>query len=328
MNKNKSLDTEIVQTVGADELELINRYTRKNLTADEVYTFSVVLCDNDVDRDLEYFTEDTLKSLSEMFVGVTGIYDHDPTAKNQVARIYSCSVENLAPKKTAYGEDYIRLVAKAYLPVCEGTEDLIAMLDSGIRKEVSVGCGIEECVCSVCGEDMRTHSCGHIKGEIYGDRLCCGVLKSPIDAYEWSFTAVPAQRRAGVIKSFCRSGDESFAQRFLEKQHGGDITLSAEEYRELKSYVEGLEEKAAESGRYKSYLELETVKSGVTSKIGIQSELLESMVKGLKVDELLRLKEIFEKKTAEVLPVRSQLAQYDGSFGEAKYESLNTQYEI
>ena len=48
------------QTVGDDELELINRFTRRNLAKNEVYAFSVVLCDNDVDRDGERFT--TLKS--------------------------------------------------------------------------------------------------------------------------------------------------------------------------------------------------------------------------------------------------------------------------
>ena len=41
------------QTVGDDELELINRFTRRNLAKIEVYAFSVVLCDNDVDRDGE-----------------------------------------------------------------------------------------------------------------------------------------------------------------------------------------------------------------------------------------------------------------------------------
>ena len=227
------------QAVSAEDLALINGYTRKDLTADEVYTFSVVLCDNDIDRDFEYFTAETLEELSKMFVGVTGIYDHNPTAKNQVARIYSCRVENLSPKKTAYGEDYIRLVAKAYLPICEGNSDIIAMLDSGIQKEVSVGCGIEECVCSVCGEDMRIHECGHVKGESYGGVMCCGVLKNPIDAYEWSFTAVPAQRKAGVIKSFCKGERYGLAENFLKKYHGkGDVTISAEEVESLKGYIE------------------------------------------------------------------------------------------
>ena len=317
------------QAVSAEDLALINGYARKELTADEVYTFSVVLCDNDIDRDFEYFTAETLDELSKMFVGVTGIYDHNPTAKNQVARIYSCGVENLSPKKTAYGDDYVRLVAKAYLPVCEANNDIIAMLDSGIRKEVSVGCGIGECVCSVCGEDMRVHECGHVKGESYGGVVCCGVLKNPIDAYEWSFTAVPAQRRAGVIKSFCRGENFGLAENFLKKYHGkGDVTVSAEEIESLKGYIDGLREKAEESGRYKAFLELETVKSGITAKLGIESGLLESMVKGLSVEELLRLKEIFEKKTAEILPVMPQIAPAAGEFGKTAAEEVNTAFSI
>ena len=220
----------------------------------------------------------------------------------------------------------MRLVAKAYIPICEGTRDLIAMLDGGIKKEVSVGCGIEECVCSICGEDMRTHSCGHVKGERYGDRVCCGVLKNPSDAYEWSFTAIPAQRRAGVIKSFFGNDEAGYEERFSESSQGGVVSI--EEYNRLKSYAENLKEKAEESRKYKTYLELETVKSGITAKVGIESDLLENMVKGLNVSELLRLKGIFEKKAAEVLPVKSQLAEYCGAFGERKYESLNNQFDI
>ena len=316
------------QAVNDDDLALINQYTRKQLTADEVYTFSVVLCDNDIDRDFEYFTADTLEKLAEMFVGVTGIFDHNPTAKNQVARIYSCGVENLSPQKTAYGADYVRLVGKAYLPVCEGSRDIIAMIDSGIQKEVSVGCGIEDCRCSVCGEDMRLHECGHVKGEKYGGVVCCGVLENPTDAYEWSFTAVPAQKRAGVIKSFLSEKDFDFEEDFLKKSYGGDFTVSREEIERLKSYVDGLREKAEEGGRYKAFLELEAVKSGITAKLGIDSDLLESMVKGLNVEQLVRLKDIFEKKAAEVLPVRSQVAGVVGEFGERRFEVENGAFSI
>ena len=35
------------------DMKLINEYSRRTLTKDEVYTFSVVLCDNDIDRDFE-----------------------------------------------------------------------------------------------------------------------------------------------------------------------------------------------------------------------------------------------------------------------------------
>ena len=89
------------QTVGDDELELINRFTRRNLAKNEVYAFSVVLCDNDVDRDGERFTTDSLYELEKLFVGKTGIIDHNPSAKNQTARIFSCKVEKIDGQKTA-----------------------------------------------------------------------------------------------------------------------------------------------------------------------------------------------------------------------------------
>ena len=42
------------------DLDLINNYTRRKLSKDEVYIFSVVLCDNEIDREFEKFTKDAL----------------------------------------------------------------------------------------------------------------------------------------------------------------------------------------------------------------------------------------------------------------------------
>lgn len=39
------------------DLDLINNYTRRKLSKDEVYIFSVVLCDNEVDREFEKFSD-------------------------------------------------------------------------------------------------------------------------------------------------------------------------------------------------------------------------------------------------------------------------------
>ena len=39
--------------VTAEELARINRFAKKELRAEEVYTFAVKLCDNEVDRDFE-----------------------------------------------------------------------------------------------------------------------------------------------------------------------------------------------------------------------------------------------------------------------------------
>lgn len=42
--------------VTQEQLAQINRYSRRELTAQEVYVFSLILCDNEIDRDYERFT--------------------------------------------------------------------------------------------------------------------------------------------------------------------------------------------------------------------------------------------------------------------------------
>ena len=75
-----------------EELSAINTFTKRALGADEVYTFAVRLCDNEVDRDGERFPRATLEELAELFVGKSGIFDHEWTAKGQAARIYRTEV--------------------------------------------------------------------------------------------------------------------------------------------------------------------------------------------------------------------------------------------
>ncbi|MGN1126094.1 MAG: hypothetical protein ACI4RI_01505, partial [Ruminococcus sp.] len=190
------------------DMKLINEYSRRTLSKDEVYTFSVVLCDNDIDRDFERFTVEGLFTLQKLFLGKTGILDHNPTAKNQTARIYQTEVESVEGKVTQNGDQYFRLVAKAYIPKNDNLDEFIQKIDTGIMREVSVGCGIERTVCSICGNDIHSVACSHQKGKTYDGSLCFGELTNPTDAYEWSFVAVPAQRNAGVIKSF-KKGEKS-----------------------------------------------------------------------------------------------------------------------
>ena len=52
-----------------EELDQINRFSKAELTADQVYTFSVRLCDNEVDRDFERFGTEDLDRLGELFLG-------------------------------------------------------------------------------------------------------------------------------------------------------------------------------------------------------------------------------------------------------------------
>jgi hypothetical protein len=179
--------------VSQEDLNLINQLTRKELSAQEVYTFPVVCCDNQIDRDNERFSDDALEELAKLYVGHTIIKDHDPKTDNQAARIYRTQVES--------GENGLKkLVAYAYVPVIESTKGFIEAIETGLKKEVSVGCAVRNRVCSVCGESKGY--CSHIPGKEYDGMKCFRILSGVTDAYEVSFVAVPAQKNAGVIKSF------------------------------------------------------------------------------------------------------------------------------
>ena len=287
-----------------EELGLINAYTRRELSADEVYVFSVVLCDNDVDRDGERFTVESLFELEKLFVGKTGIFDHDPSAKNQTARIISCRVENVASRTTATGDEYFCLKARAYLPRTEGNSELIAALDSGIVKEVSVGCAVGKILCSVCGDDIGM--CPHRKGETYGGKLCCGELTEPYDAYEWSFVAVPAQKNAGVTKT--AYGKEIDMEGIMKKlSRGQSATFSDRDCKKLLEYIDSLKQSAKDGVYYRDSLTSEVLRLSAAVQPGISRETMESVTKGMSVAQLKEFKNAFEKQRAELIPVAPQL---------------------
>ena len=68
----KELEKNLEATGGVPaeaELAAINRFAKSPLRAEEVYTFSLRLCDNEVDRDWERFDTAALNTLGDLFVG-------------------------------------------------------------------------------------------------------------------------------------------------------------------------------------------------------------------------------------------------------------------
>ena len=157
-------------TPDAEQLEKINRQAKSPLKAEEVYVFSVRLCDDQPDRDHERFSTEALKALAPMFVGKTGIVDHAWSSEKQVARIFEAGVE--------YGDGCAFLKAWAYILRGEKTQEIIREIEAGIKKEVSVGCAMRRSICSICGADYG--SCEHRKGESYGGQTCVAVLCEPV----------------------------------------------------------------------------------------------------------------------------------------------------
>lgn len=260
-----------------EELDQINRFSKAELTADQVYTFSVRLCDNEVDRDFERFGTEDLERLGELFLGKSGIFDHQWSAKGQTARIYRTEVVREPGTVTAAGDEYRWLKGWAYLMRTEKNQEFITEIEGGIKKEVSVGCSMGRSVCSVCGAENG--ACGHVKGQMYNGKLCFMELKDPKDAYEWSFVAVPAQPRAGVVKRF---GTEEPELRVLRKQ--------------------------AEMGqRYLTALRREVVRLAMLADGSLDGNIFAKAAGRLEEAELLELKGAYEAQIAKKFPVPAQL---------------------
>jgi len=280
---SKKSQLEIAETVSEGDLALINTFSKKQLKSEDVFTFSVLLCDNDVDRDGESFSDGAIYALSEMFCGKTGIFDHDWSAKGQVARIYKTEVLCDSTRKGEGNRRYLFLKAYAYMMKTSANESLIADIEGGIKKEVSIGCSVKERLCSICSESLGT--CNHIKGEMYAGKKCCGILNEPTDAYEWSFVAVPAQRQAGVMKKY---GD---------METNTDIFTSTD-----KKYIEL-------GKKYMKSLLDETVKSAIAADLGFKKDFLYKTFSGLEETDLLQYKATFDEKLAEKYPVVFQITK-------------------
>ena len=206
----------------AEDMALINRLAKTALAPEQVYTFAVRLCDNEVDRDFERFDIPALTALGELFVGKSGIFDHHWSAGGQTARIYRTELCREAGL-TAAGEPCRYLKGCAYMLRSDKNSDLIAEIEGGIKKEVSIGCSVARSVCSICGQS----GCSHQRGQTYDGRLCYFTLQEPTDAYEWSFVAVPAQRKAGVIKAFAQEEGDVSLRRLLAHSPAGLRQLEA-----------------------------------------------------------------------------------------------------
>ena len=276
--------TEIVTSGTPNEVQLdaINAQAKAKLTAEQVYVFSLRLCDDQIDRDSERFDTAALPVLAKLFIGKTGIVDHKWSSDSQVARIFAAEVVK------EEGVSYIK--AWAYIRRGGNADEVIADIEAGIKKEVSVGCAMGRAVCSVCGSEYG--SCGHRKGEHYDGQLCCAILKEPMDAYEFSFVAVPAQPNAGVLKGL---GKGKRTLKELADEFGAQG-----EYRALF--------KDAELGRrYLGQIRDDVVRLCLSLELGAEEPVLRGIVKNAAAEDLLKLKEALQQRLDESLPMQTQL---------------------
>lgn len=192
-------DTGEKATPSAEVMAEINALALRPLAPEEVFVFRVAACDDQIDRDLERFSAEALEEMAKLYVGKPMIFDHVWSGHNQTARVFAAAVEK--------DGEVSRLVLSLYMLRSAATEEIVAAIEGGILKEVSVGVSVSEALCSVCGTDWRKAWCEHVKGSEYGGEVCHAILNHVTDAYELSFVAVPAQREAGVIKAYGGEGN-------------------------------------------------------------------------------------------------------------------------
>ena len=286
MEVKKEASAAAVGVPNAQQLEKINALAKGTLTAEQVYVFSVRLCDDQVDRDFERFDTEALPVLAKLFVGKSGIVDHKWSAGSQLARIFDTEI------LTEDGVTGIK--AWAYIRRGGAGDEWIADIEAGIKKEVSVGCAMGRSVCSICGGDYG--SCGHRKGEYYEGQLCCAILRDPVDAYEFSFVAVPAQREAGVLKGMGR-------QRCLKEL--------AEEFGVQEEY-RGLWKLARMGQQYQKQLSDEVVRLGLMLGLKVAEPVLRSAAEKLSGPELVELRNALREQAAEKYPIQLQLGSVRG----------------
>ena len=286
MDVKKVASAAAVGVPDAQQLQKINALAKGTLTAEQVYVFSVRLCDDQVDRDFERFDTEALPVLAKLFVGKSGIVDHKWSAGSQLARIFDTEI------LTEDGVTGIK--AWAYIRRGGAGDEWIADIEAGIKKEVSVGCAMGRSVCSVCGGEYG--SCGHRKGEYYEGQLCCAILRDPVDAYEFSFVAVPAQREAGVLKGMGR-------QRCLKEL--------AEEFGVQEEY-RGLWKLARMGQQYQKQLSDEVVRLGLMLGLKVAEPVLRSAAEKLSGPELVELRNALREQAAEKYPIQLQLGSVRG----------------
>ena len=200
MNKNKAFCKALVaDNDSTPDIELINQFSKAELTAEDIYAFKIRMCDANPDRVNDTMTRTFLDEFAALVSAksIPLLKDHNWSADSQLGRVYKAEV-----KTDEQGVDYVE--GRAY--VLASDTDTVEKIKSGVYKEVSVAFDSTS-TCSICGRPMTKDYDGvgvcsgsHKAGALYDDQTCLSVLDHCTDVFELSIVAVPCQPQAAIIK--------------------------------------------------------------------------------------------------------------------------------
>lgn len=142
------------------DLDRINSYAIEPLSVEDVYVRHMRLCNTQVDRAFERFTERNLRQISKSIVGKSVMLAHNYSQTPQ-GRYFDSSVQKSDGIAHAVPEFYIVRSAPS-------AAEAIPQIDGGVWKDVSVGFSYEAIQCDLCGGDyLDYNSCPHLAGSAY-----------------------------------------------------------------------------------------------------------------------------------------------------------------
>lgn len=131
-----------------------------------------------------------------------------------------------------------------------GKQEAIQDIENNVLLTVSIGTGVSDCRCSICGEDyFNSENCTHIRGQAY-DGQTCYIDIYKMEARELSFVIVPSDPYAMLVQNnkffnpFSKEQDDKVPkiEHRKEKQEKLEKIEEQQEFIDLKAAKEAVEQ--------------------------------------------------------------------------------------
>lgn len=161
----------------------VNRYALRALAPEEYASFTLDLCNNQIDRHFSRFPEEELERINDLVPGRPLMERHDLRGTLPRGRFYRSALHREGEVVSVRPEVYVLRTAD--------NQDFILNIEGGVYRETSIGFSFRMPECSVCGKDLRT--CDHVPGRTYGDAACHFIMRGVLEVAEGSVVSSGSQ---------------------------------------------------------------------------------------------------------------------------------------
>ena len=208
-----------------EHLEMINRFTRTEKAAHEVYAFPTYALNDMLDRDLDRFTAKSIRDMFKMApelgpIGKPFMYLPSKEVMNHAGATTKGRIYHGEATKEA-GVTWAKLWV--YMPNTEQNKEFIENVDYGVLWAVSVGLGVKTMECSICKESFVTpFFCKneHWKGDTYNGQLCTAEVNKIAEFHELTQCYLGSQYDASIART---------SKSFYNIGYGMNMTMNDED---------------------------------------------------------------------------------------------------